>query len=46
MTALKLEALVEGLRVDAWLEPLRKLRDGEVYEEHGRFMLTDGRTES
>ena len=43
MTALNLEALGEGVRVDVSLELLRRLRDGKLYDQEGRFMLTDGR---
>ena len=45
MTALNLEALGEGVQVDVSLELLRRLRDGEVYDEAGRFVLADGRVE-
>ena len=45
MTALNLEALGEGVRMDVSLEMLRRLRDGAVYNEAGRFMLADGRVE-
>ena len=43
MTVLNLEALGEGVRVDVSLELLRRLRDGEVYDQEGRFILADGR---
>lgn len=45
MTALNLEPLGEGVRMDVSLEMLRRLRDGAVYNEAGRFMLADGRVE-
>ena len=45
MTALNLEALGAGVRVDVSLELLRRLRDGQVYDQEGRFMLADGRVE-
>ena len=43
MTALNLEALGEGTRMDVSLELLRRLRDGQVYDDAGQFMLADGR---
>ena len=43
--SLNLEVLGEGVRVDVPLELLRRLRDGEVYDDAGRFMLADGRVE-
>ena len=42
-TALNLEALGDNsVRVDVSLELLRKLRDGQVYDEDCLFMLADG----
>ena len=45
MTALNLEALGANVRIDVCLELLSRLRDGQVYDEAGRFVLTDGRVE-
>ena len=45
MTGLNLEALGERTRMDVSLELLRRLRDGQVYDKAGRFMLADGRVE-
>ena len=45
MTALNLEALGPNVRTDVSLELLSRLRDGQVYDEAGRFVLTDGRVE-
>ena len=45
MVSLNLEALGEGVRVDVPLELLRRLRDSQVCDGAGRFMLADGRVE-
>lgn len=45
MTALNMEALGAGERVDVSLELLRRLRDGQVYDGAGRFMLAYRRVE-
>ena len=45
MTALNLEALGPNVRTDVSLALLSKLRDGQVYDEAGRFVLADGRVE-
>ena len=45
MTALNLEALGPNVRTDVSLELLSRLRDGQVYDEAGRFVLADGRVE-
>ena len=45
MTALNLEALGANVRTDVSLELLSRLRDGQVYDEAGRFVLADGRVE-
>ena len=45
MTALNLEALGPNVRADVSLEPLSRLRDGQVSDEAGRFVLADGRVE-
>ena len=42
MTALNLEALGPNVRTDVSLELLSRLRDGQVYDEAGRFVLADG----
>ena len=43
MTALHLEALGEGVRVDVSLELLRRLRDGQVYDEAAGSSWPTGR---
>lgn len=45
MSALNLEALGEEVRVGVSLELLWRLRDGQVYDEAGRFALTDALVE-
>ena len=45
MVALNLESLGEGVRVDVSMELLQRLRDGQVYDDAGRFKLADGRVE-
>ena len=45
MTALNLETLGPNVRTDVSLELLSRLRDGQVYDEAGRFVLVDGRVE-
>ena len=45
MISLNLEVLGPDVRMDVSLELLRKLRDGQAYDEAGRFVLADGRVE-
>ena len=45
MTALNREALGPNVRTGVSLERLSRLRDGQVYDEAGRFVLADGRVE-
>ncbi len=45
MTALNREALGPNVRTDVSLELLSRLRDGQVYDAAGRFVLADGRVE-
>ena len=40
-----LEVLGPNVRTDVSLELLSRLRDGQVYDEAGRFVLADGRVE-
>ena len=45
MTALNREALGPNVRTDVSLELLSRLRDCQVSDEAGRFVLADGRVE-
>ena len=45
MISLNLETVGLDVRMDVSLELLRRLRDGQVYDDAERFMLADERVE-